>query len=804
MTNNPPLCPIPPAAWRRAFNAPPEVGHQVKHPGQFDGGSRHGVPLGGLGTGGINRAWRGEFRRWTLKPGALKHFVEAANNFAVFQQVEGAAPEATLLAPRPDDAESGSLSAWGWPAAPLPGEYAGLFPKAWYNYPATGPRPVEMVCEQFSPVLPHRYAEAALPVAVFRWHLRNTGDKPATVGLMFSWANMNGWFDDYSRDKAYSRSGGNFNAPLDTPLSRGVARGVIFDCRRASSVPPENRGQWAIAAPASERVVVNRTVTFDAVGRGADIWQQFAQTGAVPARDESWLASPVFSQMPDQTLAGALSATVTLAPGECIIIPMTLVWDLPVVQFGLGRRHYRRYTRDLGLDGRNAAQLAALALENAARWAAAIDAWHADHAARYGFGPEIDRMLFNELYLLVDGWTAWTDRPVEPDDPAPPFFGIIECPDYPCYNTFDLWVYGSFALLANFPDLERLVIRAYAEAVLQDDPTRRRVTRSGALFPAVQPGAVPHDLGGPHEDPGLLLNAYVYQNPNIWKDLPAQFVLTVARDVLALDDDDLLHTCWPAVVAALNRLAQFDRDGDGLLEHNGLPDQTYDNIPLHGPSAYCGGLYLAALAAGVTLAERLDQPQQAEAWQRVLAKGQTAFQTKLWNGSYYRLDTDNAYREAVFIEQLFGPWYAKLLGRDDLIPPPRARQALQAIYHHNFAAIGGGQLGAVNITGGGQAILDSIAAHGNPAHQTSEVLTGINYAFAAQLKSYGLADESMQVLQAVHRAIYQERGLWFRTPAAYDPEANTFRAIMNLRPLVIWALVYENSANFSQEASKQL
>ena len=41
-----------------------------------------------------------------------------------------------------------------------------------------------------------------------------------------------------------------------------------------------------------------------------------------------------------------------------------------------------------------------------------------------------------------------------------------------------------------------------------------------------------------------------------------------------------------------------DRDGDGLPEHDGIPDQTYDTWPMHGPSAYGGSLWLAALRAG--------------------------------------------------------------------------------------------------------------------------------------------------------------------------------------------------------------
>jgi non-lysosomal glucosylceramidase len=32
----------------------------------------------------------------------------------------------------------------------------------------------------------------------------------------------------------------------------------------------------------------------------------------------------------------------------------------------------------------------------------------------------------------------------------------------------------------------------------------------------------------------------------------------------------------------------FDRDGDGLIENSGFPDQTYDIWTVQGPSAYTG------------------------------------------------------------------------------------------------------------------------------------------------------------------------------------------------------------------------
>ena len=75
------------------------------------------------------------------------------------------------------------------------------------------------------------------------------------------------------------------------------------------------------------------------------------------------------------------------------------------------------------------------------------------------------------------------------------------------------------------------------------------------------PGAVPHDAGGPAEDPWLQLNAYDYRDPNRWKDLNPKFVLQLWRDRVVLGDPTLARAAWPAVKQALDYIAAFDRDG---------------------------------------------------------------------------------------------------------------------------------------------------------------------------------------------------------------------------------------------------
>ena len=50
----------------------------------------------------------------------------------------------------------------------------------------------------------------------------------------------------------------------------------------------------------------------------------------------------------------------------------------------------------------------------------------------------------------------------------------------------------------------------------------------------------------------------------------------------------------------------------------------------------------------------------------------------------------------------------------------------------------------------------------------------------------GLTAEGWQTAWGAYNVTYN-RGLWFRTPEAYD-EAGNFRASIYLRPLAIWAI----------------
>ena len=142
--------------------------------------------------------------------------------------------------------------------------------------------------------------------------------------------------------------------------------------------------------------------------------------------------------------------------------PMVLAWDFPVVEFGEGRKWNRRYTDFYGASGENAWKIARDGLTHANEWSAAIDAWQAPYTHDESKPLWYRGMLFNELYVLADGGSLW-GRPVGADKSTHSTYSFMECFDYPYFETLDVRFYGSMPLVKFWPDIDKQVMRDFAD-----------------------------------------------------------------------------------------------------------------------------------------------------------------------------------------------------------------------------------------------------------------------------------------------------------------------------------------------------
>ncbi len=750
---------IPRAAWTRGIGVPADrVGHPRVRIPMIDDGEFAGVPLGGLGTGSIGRTYRGDAARWHLEVGQHLHRPVAADAFSLFVGGPHGRQATVLSALRSDE-----LPAWGWDLPVGGGTYHALFPRAWQTFESEVVG-VRAIGEQLSPVIAGDLTRSALPVGAFDWWLENPGPDPLTVGLLFTWA------DPPSVD-------GTIHARPHEVVRAEGAIGVRFG-DPGEGAPTGLRGSLAIAALGGDGITLSARAAFDPVGdRG--LWADFAADGRL---DDDGSPGERRSGSPS---GGAVAATVILAPGGSRSIRFALAWDFPTVEFGAGRRWWKRYTRDWGRSGTRAWDLARHALEEAPSWRAAIEAWQ-DPILKDPERPAwYKAALFNELYFLVDGGSFWEHGEVggaEPDPNDSGRFALLECVDYPFYDTVDVDFYASFAVLELFPELEQRGIRDLLDAIPVDLPEIVTFEASGSRAPRKIGGTVPHDLGGPADDPFHRPNWYIFQDVSDWKDLGPKFVLQAWRDAVAAGPaaDALIRDVWPTVHDVLTRLSSRDRDGDGLPEHDGLPDQTYDTWPMAGPSAYGGSLWLAAVAAAVAMATRLGDHEAAVHWAGWLERGRVAFDRRLWRGDHYAYDDGGgASSDSIMADQLAGQWYADVTGLGDIFAPDRVETSLRTIHAMNVRRFEGGSMGPVNGMRPDGSVDDS-------SEQSAEVWVGTAYALAALMIGRGLVEEGWETARGVAAVTY-ERGLWFRTPEAFD-RAGNFRAAIYLRPLAIWAI----------------
>ena len=805
----------PEASWSRPFGLGWEQPYTVRYASNLDDGPNHGMPLGGFGAGCIGRAPDGSFNLWHLDGGEHWFGTLPDCQFALFEnngsssRAHALAVKPTADASRPEGGEP--LPAWSWyPASSTDsngqlrptGTYAARYPLSWTRY--EGVFDAEVRCEAFSPILPGDYRRSSYPVAVFVWTLRNPTSAPLDLSLLLSWRNTTGWFtntdpsaevhfrDDGSPEHNYVPAIGASRGQRNRWVEQAGLKGVLLEGERSQPIG-EGQGQWCIGAPDEatlqqtgvSHLSIQRCSRWNPAGDGSELWGPFARDGSIPDSNNDRASG-------DQDPASAaLAVKLRLEPGASLEIPLVISWDLPVTAFATGTQSLRRHTDFFGASGTAAAAIAAEALAGWRDWRAQIEAWQRPVLERSDLPEPLRMALFNELYDLASGGSLWTAA--TPLDPVGRF-GVLECLDYAWYESLDVRLYGSFALLQLWPELDKSVLRSFARAIPAADPTPRPIgwyfTQGKGRVEAARKlaGATPHDLGAPNERPWDASNYTAYQDCNLWKDLASDFVLQVWRTFkLAPSGEDLrfLADCWPAAVQALHYLKTFDANHDGLPDNGGAPDQTFDDWPLKGVSAYCGALWIAALEAALAMAQQLqlamglDTSSEQRTFSGWLEQSRANFDPLLWNGEFYNIDAESD-TPVVMADQLCGDFYARLLGLPPVVADERARSSLRAVKEACFERFEGGKLGVANGLRRDGTPLDPNGTH------PLEVWTGINFGLAAYYRLMGETSTAFAITGAVVEQVYTG-GLQFRTPEAITA-AGTFRACHYLRAMAIWAL----------------
>jgi uncharacterized protein (DUF608 family) len=247
-------------------------------------------------------------------------------------------------------------------------------------------------------------------------------------------------------------------------------------------------------------------------------------------------------------------------------------------------------------------------------------------------------------------------------------------------------------------------------------------------------------------------------------------IMRVYREHSMSADDTFLTRVWPRVKESIQLLIKQDGDSNGVLE--GKQYNTLD-AAWYGPSSWLSSLYLAALKAGASMAEEMNDPDFAAECTTLLESGREWVTENLYDGEYFYQQRDPNHADAFgsgigcHIDQVLGQGWAHQVGLGRILPQEQTQSALKALWRNNFTPDVGlyrdrfktgrwyampGEAGLIMTTFPKGGEVD--ARGGKPTHgfagYFNECMSGFEYQAAGHMIAEGLVQEGLAVTRAIH------------------------------------------------------
>jgi uncharacterized protein (DUF608 family) len=683
-------------------------------------------PLGGIGSGNISIGARGELRDWEIfnHPAKGTHL---PNTFFAIRARAADGPAVTRVLEGPLQPPH-ALSHGYHPAsnAGLPRLHAstlsGAYPIARVAFEDDA-LPVRVELEAYTPFVPLDPDDSGLPCAILAYTVTNTSASQVELTLAGSLFNPVG---GVAFDRFGNMMPGGLGGNLNEARSDGALRGLLLRSTKYGADRLEY-GELALASD-HERVTTKR-----AWMRGAwwdflqEFWDDFADDGLLT---DLGYETPSDDGRSDTCSLGLLD---TLEPGATQTYRFFLAWYFP------NRPHSWKWQSERLARVRYAArfdgawEVAGYTHDNLARFEGATRGFQ---QALWGSTlpePVIDALAANILPLRSTTCFWLEDGR---------FFGWEGCFDDAgcCEGTCThVWAYA-YTLAYLFPSLEREMRRLEfeVETDAQGYMNFRGMQTFGEQF---------------------VWHFQRDQQPEAAVDGQMGSVLRAYREWQLSGDREWLARVWPGVRRAIEYAGpHWDADGDGVPD--GKQHNTYD-IEFYGPNPLCGIYYLGGLRAAEELARVQGDEELAAGYHAMFERSSARLEQLLWGGEYYvqRLDDVDAYKYqhglGCLSDQLLGQLHARVLALGDLVPAEHARQAIKAVFEHNFRRGFGDHVNCQRtyVLGDESGLLLCSWPNGGrprlPFVYSDEVWTGIEYQVAAHLIYEGWVSEGLELVEAV-------------------------------------------------------
>ena len=190
----------------------------------------------------------------------------------------------------------------------------GWFPHAQIDYsdPAL---PITVRLNAFSPLVPHNVKDSSLPAACLDYVLTNPTRQPVRAALLLAWPNLLGWG---------GRKGTEWNdlsGDSQTAAKAGSLTGLRYTSSQTYSDQRQNAlGEDFVGVRKDGGIQTATCASWDAGAETPAFWASFAASGTLPsAGHKGDGAQP----------AGAVTASLTLQPGESRTLHFYVVWAMP-------------------------------------------------------------------------------------------------------------------------------------------------------------------------------------------------------------------------------------------------------------------------------------------------------------------------------------------------------------------------------------------------------------------------------------------------------------------------------------------
>lgn len=684
-----------------------------------DGLRYSGIPLGGLGTGTVELRQDGFFHDWQIMnnfplafgpefdgPPDTGYFGLHLSGDISTTLTLGTAPRFFCVHDTRPSWNDPYSQPWMIYADEIVAEAKFPFTKLKYIYSDLD---LEVELEAFSPFIPHDYKNSGLPTAFFNFSLTNKGNKSIQATLFGAFRNLS----SYDNSEAMSEMQVDESEKLTT----------LVMSREEQDENSNSYGNMAIAV----RTESKGESSWCLHPRMRDLWEPLRETGRLDKVDMGDFAGKVgdegnkrYIRLKQGIPYGALGRTVKLIPNEKTEILLNISWYFP--------SHYERDCKEKDKVGRlvghqynnhfnSSSEVAQYALENfddlRKRTKQFFEAYYDS-----SFPEWLLEACSAQLAILVK--SSWWDQKGR--------FMIWEGLGCCGQQTTDITYYGSFPVLQLFPEIQKSQMRCTLNVI-------------------ETPGRIPHMIPGNYQ--------CCDTDHRQRKDLIPQFILLIWRDYLWSRDMEYLKEMWQTIKDAVKYFESYDSDGDGLPNNTG-PDQTYDQLPLFGTSAFLGYLYTASLIATKELAEILGETGYKTKIENKLEKILPQLDNQLWNGKYFDLSydmTSDKRDNGVMADQINGDWFLRQTVGKGILPDKKVLSSLKSIIQHCRKPEG--YLANCAWPDGKGIFIDR-----KTADQANWPWTGVEYTVASHLIISGLQEEGIKVTKEVWDR-YEKRGMRF-------------------------------------------